>query len=227
MTDHTVRTWDLAVRVFHWSLVLFFALSYLTGESESPIHVYSGYTILGLIVFRILWGLVGSPNARLVRLLYGPCEVAAYLKGLLTGEARHYEGHNPAASWMAIALLASVLATGFSGLKLYGAEGHGPLAADAVSVSSVASARANEDDHDDEDKHERGYKGREHRGEYGAREERGEHDEGEEFWEEVHEFFANFTLLLIIVHVTGAIMSSFVHKENLIKAMFTGNRLAR
>ncbi len=55
-----VLVWDILVRIFHWTLVASFAVAYLTSEDENPWHIYAGYTVLGLIVFRVIWGFVGS-----------------------------------------------------------------------------------------------------------------------------------------------------------------------
>ena len=109
--------WDLAVRVFHWMLAASFAGAYALSESERwrNVHVMLGYTALGLIAFRLVWGLVGTHFARFSSFRYGPSEAVAYLKEIATGRARHYAGHNPAGSWAVYALLAVGLATGVSG----------------------------------------------------------------------------------------------------------------
>ena len=103
---------------------------------------------------------------------------------------------------MIIALLVSLFATTISGLKVYGVEGHGPLANNGVEVSIISEARAHGDE-DNKGKHE---------------------NEEEEFWEEIHEFFANFTLLLVFVHIAGVVVASRIHGENLVRAMVTGKK---
>ena len=109
--------WDLPVRVFHWSLAASFAGAYVLSESERwrNVHVMLGYTVLGLIAFRVVWGFVGTHYARFTSFRYWPSEAVAYLKEILTGRARHYTGHNPAGSWAVYALMALGLATGVSG----------------------------------------------------------------------------------------------------------------
>ena len=64
MESKTIRVWDLPVRLFHWSLVILFTLAYFTGDEENQLHIYSGYAVLGLVLFRILWGFIGSRYAR-------------------------------------------------------------------------------------------------------------------------------------------------------------------
>ena len=212
-----VKVWDLAVRVFHWSLVAFFVISYITGEELETVHAWSGYVVIGLVVFRIFWGLVGSRYARFSNFIYAPYEIVLYLKSLASRSPKHYLGHNPAGGLMIIIMLLSLAMTGWSGLKAYAAEGHGPLASVDVSLISSAYANGDDRDHDDDDKHEYGRSG-EHNDEH---ENEGEGVE-DEFWEETHEFFANFTLLLVFIHIGAVLSSSLLHGENLVRAMITG-----
>lgn len=109
--------WDLPVRVFHWSLAASFAGAYALSESERwrNVHVTLGYTVVGLIVFRLIWGFVGTHHARFASFRYPPLQAITYLREIATGRARHYVGHNPAGSWAVYALLALGLATGASG----------------------------------------------------------------------------------------------------------------
>lgn len=212
--QNTVKVWDLGVRLFHWSLVLLFVVSYLSGDEQETLHAWSGYAIIALLGFRIIWGFVGTKYARFSDFVYGPGEVSAYLKSLTSRSPRHYLGHNPAGGWMVLALLLSLGLATFSGLKLYAADGHGPLAQD---ISLISSAYA--DGRDDDDDDERGREG----GSATMAGEKGEKENPEEeFWEEIHEFFVNFTLLLVIVHIAGVFVSSFLHGENLPRAMMTG-----
>lgn len=116
-TNTTTKVWDLPVRVFHWSLAASFAGAYVLSESERlrNVHAMLGYTALGLIAFRLLWGFVGSRYARFTSFLYGPGAALGYLRDAVTGRAGEYAGHNPAGSWAVYALLALGLATGVSG----------------------------------------------------------------------------------------------------------------
>jgi cytochrome b len=211
MSANQIRVWDPLVRVFHWSLVATFTLAYFTGEEESLVHVYAGYVVAGLLAFRVVWGFVGTRYARFSNFLYSPRRTVQYLKGLFSGTPEHFTGHNPAGGWMIIMLLVSLLLTSYTGLKVYGLEGHGPLADGGLEIGLVTTAYAD----DDED---------EEHGEHEGHEDGEEESEAEEFWEEVHEFFANFTVLLVLVHVAGVIVASRQHRENLVRAMITGNK---
>ena len=85
--DRGVLIWDFPVRVFHWLLVLNFAIAWLTAESEPwrLVHVIAGYTVAALVAFRLLWGLVGTRHARFSSFVRGPRAVLDYLGILLRG----------------------------------------------------------------------------------------------------------------------------------------------
>ncbi|MGR9105350.1 MAG: cytochrome b/b6 domain-containing protein [Gammaproteobacteria bacterium] len=176
-----VRVWDLPVRLFHWLLVVAFFTAYFTEEDYLSLHVWAGYGVIGLLVFRVVWGFIGSPYARFANFVCYPAQSFRYLIDVTAGKARRYLGHNPAGALMIILLLLSLIVTTATGLAVYGAEEHaGPLA--------------------------------------------GVITQNEEFWEEAHEFFANFTVLLVFVHLTGVLFESWKHRENLIKSMITGDK---
>ncbi|HSH29723.1 MAG TPA: cytochrome b/b6 domain-containing protein [Thiohalobacter sp.] len=129
MQTDTVKVWDPLVRIFHWTLVLAFFTAYLTEDGWLDLHTLAGYTVLGLVAFRLLWGLVGSRHARFSDFVVRPRTVLAYLKDVLSLHPRRYLGHNPAGGMMIVLLLASLLATTGFGLAVYAAEeGAGPLA---------------------------------------------------------------------------------------------------
>lgn len=116
MTDRTF-VWDLPVRCFHWALAASFAGAYVLSESERlrNVHVMLGYTAVGLIAFRLLWGIVGTRYARFSSFTYGPRKAFAYLGSLARGRAGDYVGHNPAGSWAVYTILVLGLATGITG----------------------------------------------------------------------------------------------------------------
>lgn len=113
--------WDAPVRVFHWLLVLSFAGAWLTAESERwrMVHVTLGYTMAGLVAFRVLWGLFGTRHARFTDFVRGPAAVAAYLKSLLRGRPEHHAGHNPAGALAIVALLLVAVAVPATGWALF------------------------------------------------------------------------------------------------------------
>jgi cytochrome b len=113
--------WDAPVRVFHWLIVLSFAVAWLSAESErwQLVHVTAGYTMAGLVAFRLLWGLVGTKHARFGDFVRGPRAVLAYLKSLVGGRPEHHAGHNPAGALAIVALLALAALTTFTGWANY------------------------------------------------------------------------------------------------------------
>jgi cytochrome b len=165
--------WDAPVRVFHWLLVLSFGAAYLTAESERwrLVHVTAGYTMAGLVAFRIVWGLVGTRHARFTDFVRGPRAVLAYLKSLVGPHPEHHAGHNPAGALAIVGLLLLAAVTTASGWATY-------------------------------------------------------NQVGGEWLEEVHEAVANGMLLLVIVHVAAVLLSSWLHRENLVGAMMHGRKPA-
>jgi cytochrome b len=124
-----VRVWDPLVRLFHWGLAASFMIAFLTEDDLLVVHVWAGYTIFGLILVRFIWGLVGPRYARWSDFVREPGEIMAYLKDAVRFRAPRYLGHNPAGGAMVVALMVSLVATGLSGLAVYGAqELSGPLA---------------------------------------------------------------------------------------------------
>lgn len=125
MQDTTATTkrmiWDLPTRVFHWALAGSFLGAYLLSENDAarPYHVMFGYTVAGLVLFRLLWGFVGSLHSRFGDFAYGPAAALGYLRDLATGRARDYEGHNPAGSWAIYILLTLAAATAATGWLHY------------------------------------------------------------------------------------------------------------
>ena len=199
--ENSIKVWDLFVRIFHISLLASVVVAY-AGEEGSMWHIYAGYTVLGLIILRVLWGIVGSKYARFSNFIYSPGTVINYLKGLRNKKPKHYIGHNPAAGVMVITLLVTLFAVTISGLKVYAIEeGRGPLAENKLAVISSAYA--------DSDHNKLTYSK--------------DHDDNE-LWEEIHEASAHFLLFLIFLHILGVTVSSKLHNENLVKAMITGNK---
>lgn len=116
-----ILVWDAPVRVFHWLMVLCFAGAYLTSESEvwRLVHVTLGYTMVGLVVFRLLWGVMGTRHARFSAFVAGPRVVLQYLGAMLRGQPAHHTGHNPVGALSILAVLLLTLAIGVTGWAGY------------------------------------------------------------------------------------------------------------
>jgi cytochrome b len=123
--------WDFPTRLFHWLLAVGFALAWLSSASDRWLshHVFLGYALLGLLGFRLLWGVVGGHYARFAAFRFGPRAGLAYLRETLSGSAARHIGHNPAGSQAIYLLLLLLLLIGVSGIfTLGGEEQHGMAA---------------------------------------------------------------------------------------------------
>ncbi|MCH8498839.1 MAG: cytochrome b/b6 domain-containing protein [Marinobacter sp.] len=117
MENSTIKLWDLPIRLFHWLLVLAVVGAIVTvklGGNWMIWHERFGLTVLGLIVFRIMWGFVGSSYARFSQFLVGPRRTLAYLRG-----EWHQPGHNPLGALSVMAMLLMLGAQATSGLFAY------------------------------------------------------------------------------------------------------------
>lgn len=105
--------WDVPTRIFHWAIVICLPLSWWSAENENyELHQWLGYTVIVLVVSRIVWGFVGSRHSRFADFLVGPRWVIAYLRGSEAAGA----GHNPLGGWSVMVLLALLLLQATSGL---------------------------------------------------------------------------------------------------------------
>ena len=98
-----IVVWDPLVRIVHWGLVASFTVAYLSGDVIDDLHNGAGYAVLGLVLLRIVWGLVGSRHARFSNFVRGPGAVLRYLRSLASGRPEHHLGHNPAGGVMVVA----------------------------------------------------------------------------------------------------------------------------
>jgi len=168
VANSRILVWDIPTRIFHWLLVLSFTVAYLTSESErwQLWHVVAGYTFGALLLFRLLWGVVGSRYARFSQFVRGPSQVLAYLRSLLSRKPDHYTGHNPAGALAIVGILGLGLLTVLTGWASFN--------------------------------------------DYG------------DWIGELHEGIVNVLLLIIGIHIAGVLISSLLHRENLVRAMVNG-----
>ncbi|SOC02314.1 cytochrome b/b6 domain-containing protein [Rhodobacter maris] len=115
----TRQIWDPLVRIFHWTLLLCVAGAFVLGHFGPDImtwHFYLGYTICGLLVFRILWGFIGTRNARFANFVRGPFAVIRYVFTMASRKPSHTDGHNPLGGWSVVAMLLVLIAQVLTGL---------------------------------------------------------------------------------------------------------------
>lgn len=178
--------WDIPTRLFHWTLALSFAGAWLTSESDQwlDVHVFLGYLMVGLVAFRLVWGVWGARYARFSAFWFSPKEALAYFRQVLSGRAARHVGHNPTGSIAIYGLLLLTLVVGLTGFFTLGADEQQGLAARWVSLA-----------------------------------------QGRTF-KKLHEASAILMLLLVMGHIVGVVLESYLHKENLARAMLTGTKLA-
>lgn len=215
-----IRVWDPFVRLCHWGLVAAYFIAYVTEDDLMGVHAWAGYVVGALVLLRIVWGFVGPRRARFSDFAYGPRAGLRYLFALLTFRAERHLGHSPAGAVMVYALIVGLLLAVASGLLAYGAQSKGPLAPlfagtpTSVSGASIIAApdftlvpAARADGNNDDDK---------------RRSKKRKRKNG--FWKEVHEVFADLTLILVLLHIGGVALASLVHRENLTRSMITGRK---
>ena len=112
-----MKVWDLPVRLFHWVLVGLIFASWLTQyRNQMDVHIWVGDWVLTLVLFRVVWGFVGSDTARFARFLRSPVEALRHLAHLGRREPDHEIGHNPAGGWMVLVMLALIGAACATGM---------------------------------------------------------------------------------------------------------------
>ncbi len=112
-----VYVWDLPTRLFHWALVAAVATSLISVElGNMSIHLISGHVVLALLIFRLVWGLVGGRHARFASFVQGPIKVINYARGVISGNAPAHPGHNPMGGWSVIAMVLVLAVQAVSGL---------------------------------------------------------------------------------------------------------------
>jgi cytochrome b len=176
-----IKVWTPWVRLMHWGLAISFSVAYYTRDSEldRDIHIYAGYVVGGIVLGRILCGLLARDHASFWN--FPPNLVAAfgYVKSLVYGKARRYVGHNPAGAMAIYALLSVSLATVVSGY---------------MSLNAIPLP-------------------------FGIG--------NEETAGQLHGMLSTLLVILVGVHVTGVLVGSLVHRENLVRSMVTGLKPVR
>ncbi|HKM16174.1 MAG TPA: cytochrome b/b6 domain-containing protein [Marinospirillum sp.] len=105
----SIKVWDWSIRVFHWSLpVLIFLLWFSQDQGEMDRHFLLGQVLLGMLVYRFIWGFIGTPYARFKHFLYGPKAFIHYAKNFFSSNKPRYLSHNPPGGFMVLVLLGAV-----------------------------------------------------------------------------------------------------------------------
>ena len=111
--------WDLPLRVFHWLLVICLLGSWYTSNQDNGLieyHLTLGYITLGLIIFRGLWGIVGTTHSRFSQFIPSLAKLSLYIKNFNSKDIQHHPGHNPLGSLMVVFMLFVIFLQAVSGL---------------------------------------------------------------------------------------------------------------
>lgn len=114
-----VRLWDPLLRVYHWLLAFFVIAAWLLGKFGPGImtlHFWCGYAVIGLLVFRLIWGFVGPEPARFSHFITGPGKVVGYMRGMFSREPSYWPGHNPLGALSVVAILLVLVVQVVTGL---------------------------------------------------------------------------------------------------------------
>ena len=111
-----VKVWDILVRFTHWTVAAGIIANLLFTEDGSDLHIYVGYTVVGLVVLRLLWGLVGTRYARFTNFFPTPTRLKSHLSNLSVRRVdEQHLGHNPLAAIMMLSLWAVIIGLGITG----------------------------------------------------------------------------------------------------------------
>ncbi len=207
----TIRVWDLPTRIFHWLLFLGVLVALVTGEEGEEgvlsFHQIFGFLVMALLIFRLAWGLVGTRHVRFRSFIRGPRTVLTYGRALMRFAPPASLGHNPLGGWMVVLLLVDLIVV--IGTGLFAGEGE--------ESEEREGGEAGENENDVE---AGGGGGLSEGGPFADSVSPGTAD----FLSGVHEVFANLLIALIIVHVLGVLLDWLLTRDNLIRAMITGEK---
>ena len=188
MENEQIRVWDIPIRLFHWVLVALITSQFLIAwvfTEQIDLHVKLGYLTLALIVFRIFWGFIGTAHAQFKNFLVSPTSLVAYIKGLFNQTSQSKSaGHNPIGGYSTIAIIACILAQGFSGLFCDD---------DVFTVGPLRHLVS---------------------------------DNATSIFNQIHALNGKILVGLLCTHVAAIFWHLLVKRENLIKPMITGKKIA-
>lgn len=143
MVDHMIKVWDASTRLFHWALVASVFICWLSMEYRwLDVHKWSGIFVLFLLIFRVIWGFLGSKTARFSDFFVWPWQAFFYLRESLANKNNTYHaGHNPAGGWMVIILILLLSGQVITGLLANDDVGFNGPFADSVTkdISDIAT----------------------------------------------------------------------------------------
>lgn len=203
------KRWDPLVRMTHWGIAAAVVANGVFSEEGSPVHLWIGYAAGALLAVRLLWGLVGTKQARFSSFPPSPRAAVRHIGDMAARRHVEHPSHNPLGALMVYALWITLAVVVASGVAL-DQGGAGREHAIAAPVTSVADAPLERHGEDEEAEHESGKEG-----------------SVGEMIEEVHEIAANLLFLLAALHVAGVAFETRRVGGGLVGAMITGRGKAR
>lgn len=207
------RRWDPIVKLTHWSIALAVLANAVVTEEGSDAHVWVGYALAAMLVLRLVWGLIGPPEARFAAFPPSPRRALAHLRDIAARRHPAHRSHNPLGALMVYAIwgcLAVIIGTGIGMAGLPGDGGRDTRVA-AIAPGYIIPGEA-----EDEEAHELASR---------RADSRGERDGAEEGpLGEVHEVAANLLYALILLHLAGVLFESRRSGGRLVAAMLPGQR---
>ncbi|MFB9173438.1 cytochrome b/b6 domain-containing protein [Roseibium salinum] len=191
-------SWDPLVRISHWLIAAAVIANGLIVKPGGTIHIWIGWAVLGLLLLRLAWGLLGPAEARFSTFPPDPRAALSHLVDLVRGRPREYPSHNPAGAMMAYALWACLAVVTVTGLVMTEAKSPITIAEEKAAVAAGDWSVL-----------------------VGADDSEGDEDLGEVV-EEVHEVTANLMLFLALLHVAGVAVESRALRRNLVRSMIFG-----
>ena len=182
------RVWGRLVQIFHWSLVFVLIIAYISGDEEETIHIYAGYSILGLLIFRALWWVAGNRQTKVKNSVFFRKSFFDDLKTINVEKAKHYIGDRFAGVIVIRALFLGLVMATYSGIKVYELKKSSdtPVLQQLNITSSVAN------------------KGSINSTKSNTSEERKVVDS---IWGEIHEGSANFVIFCALLHIANILGS--------------------
>lgn len=195
------RGWDPLIRITHWGVAVAVLINGLITDGGSGIHVWIGYVAVALLVLRLVWGLIGTDEARFSSFPPSLSAAVAHSADLVAGRSREYRSHNPLGSLMVYALWGTLTVVAATGIAMAGSPLQTVETASAVQLLHEAGEQDGDREYDD-----------------------GHGEHGPEILNEIHEVAANLLLMLAALHVAGVAFESRIAGRNLAREMVTGDR---
>lgn len=217
MQSNPSRRWDPLVRLTHWGVAAGIVANGVFTQEGSDLHQWIGYGVGALVLLRLLWGLVGSPEARFSAFPPSPGKAVAHVRQIIRGEKTPHRSHNPLGALMVYALWATLAVVIGSGIAMTGIPRVSTSPPEAAS-NARSTGPAAEADEEAREADESG-------GEEGEAE--GGENEGDEVIEEVHEVAANLLFILAAVHVLGVVFETRRSGLGILMSMMPGGARRR